>query len=214
MNDGTFDLNAFIKESKDILIDPKSYFATMKTSGGMTDPFIKAVIYGAVAGAISFLWSLLHIGAAGGILFGGTFGIMIFVWSIVAAILGLFISGVVLLIISSICKGNTDFEANVRVVAAVMVLMPVSAFLGFATGINIYLGLIIGLAINIYLLWLLYNGLVEALRTNVETTKIIMYVLIVIFIVIMLLGIGAKRRAAHIFDNSDMKEMMQDLRKN
>jgi hypothetical protein len=214
MNNGTFDLNAFIKESKDLLTNPKSYFATMRTSGGMVEPLIKAVIYGVIAGAFSFLWSLLKIGAAGSVVFGGAYGIMIFVGSIITAIIGLFIGAVVLLVISSICKGSTDFEANVRVVAATMVLMPISAFFGFAMGINLYLGLIIGLAINIYVLWLFYNGLVEALKTSVETTKIVMYVLIALLVVIMLLGIGAKRRTAQMFDNPDVKEMMKDIQKN
>jgi hypothetical protein len=214
MNNGTFDLNAFIKESKDLLINPKLYFATMRTSGGMVDPLIKAVIYGVIAGAFSFLWSILKIGATGSVVFGGAYGIMIFVGSIITAIIGLFIGAVILLVISSICKGSTDFEANVRVVAATMVLMPLSAFFGFAAGINLYLGLIIGLAINIYALWLLYNGLVEALKTSVETTKIVMYVLIALLVVIMLLGIGAKKRTEQLFDNPDVKEMMKDIQKN
>ena len=38
MSDSTFDFNLFIKESKDVLTNPKSYFSTMKTSGGMTEP--------------------------------------------------------------------------------------------------------------------------------------------------------------------------------
>ncbi|MEI6048590.1 MAG: Yip1 family protein [Bacteroidota bacterium] len=214
MNNGNFDFNAFIKESKDILLNPKLYFATMKTTGGMTEPLIKAVIYGAIAGAISFLWSLLKIGVIGGSIFGGAIGIKAFVWSVVGAVIGLFIGAVVLLVISSICKGSTDFEANVRVTAAVMVVMPVSAFFGFATGINLYLGLIIGLVVNIFALWLLYNGLVESLKTSVETTKIVMYVLIALIVVMTLVGLGTTRRAAQYFDKSDMKELMKDLKKN
>src|SRR5664280_1978619 len=119
MSDGTFDLNLFIKESVDVLVNPKSYFSTMKTSGGMSEPLIKAVIYGAVAGAIAFIWSLLKIGAMTG--FGGAIGIMVFIWSIIGAIIGLFIGAVILLVISSICKGSTDFEANIRVTASVTV---------------------------------------------------------------------------------------------
>ncbi len=62
MSDGTFDVNLFIKESKEVLVNPKSYFSTMKTSGGITEPLIKAVIYGAVAGAIALIWSILNLG--------------------------------------------------------------------------------------------------------------------------------------------------------
>jgi hypothetical protein len=216
MNNGTFDLNAFIKESKEVLMNPKSYFSTMPTSGGMTEPLIKAVIYGAVAGAIAFLWSILKIGGATSGLVGGAVGIMVFFSYIIGAIIGLFILAVILLVISSICKGNTDFEANLRVTAAVMVVMPISAFFGFAGGINIYLGVIIGLAINIFSLWLLYNGLIESLKSKPETTKIVIYVLIAIFVLFMLLGLGAKRKANQFmneYNNSDMKEMMKDLEK-
>ena len=215
MSDGTFDVNAFIQESKDILVNPKAYFSTMKTSGGLTEPLIKAVLYGAIAGAISFIWSLLKIGAMTG--FGGAIGIMVFIWSIIGAIIGLFIGAVILLVISSICKGSTDFEANLRVTAALMVMMPINALLGFAGHLNLYFGVIVSIAISLYALWMLYNGLVEALKSNPETTKIVSYILVAIIVLFMLLGIGAKRRANQFmneFNNKDVKEMMKDLPKN
>ena len=62
MSDSNFDFSLFVSESQDVLMNPKSYFSTMKTSGGITEPLVKAVIYGAIAGAISFIWSLLRIG--------------------------------------------------------------------------------------------------------------------------------------------------------
>ena len=213
MSDSTFDFNLFVKESKEILINPKSYFSTMKTTGGMSEPLIKAVIYGAIAGALAFIWSLLKIGAVTGGMFGGAIGIMVFIWSIIGAIIGLFIGAVILLVISSICKGSTDFEANMRVTAAVMVIMPISAFFGFAGHLNLYLGVIIGLAVNIFALWLLYNGLVEALKSNPETTKIVSYVLVAIFVLFMIIGFGARRRANQFmneFNNKDIKEMLKE----
>ncbi len=213
MNNGTFDFNLFIKESKDVLVNPKSYFSAMKTSGGMTEPLIKAVIYGAVAGVFSFLWSILNLRGVTGGMFGGALGIMSFVWSIIFAIIGLFIGAVILLVISSICKGNTDFEANVRVTAAVMVVMPISAFLGFLGHFSPYIVVIISLAINLFALWLFYNALVEALKSNVETTKIVSYVLIAIFVLVMLLGFFAARKTNQIFNqfkNTDLKELMKD----
>jgi len=215
MSNGTFDFNEFIRESKEVLLNPKSYFSTMKITGGMTDPLIKAVIYGAIAGVFSFLWNILNIGAGSGGMYGSA-GIMIIIWSIIAAIIGLFIGGVIVLVISSICKGNTDFEANIRVMAALLVVMPVKSFLGFSGHLNIYLGVIIGLVVSIFALWLLYNGLVEALKTNPETTKIVSYVLIAITIIIMLAGFFTARRTNQImkeFNSSDFKEMMKDAPK-
>lgn len=218
MSNGTFDFNEFIKESKDVLVNPKSYFSTMRTSGGMAEPLIKAVIYGAVAGIFTFLWSLLHFGAVTSGILGSAVGILSFVWSIVAAIIGLFIGAVILLVISAICKGNTDFEANVRVTAACLVVMPISAFFGFLGGINLYLGVVISLAVGVLSLWLLYNGLVEALKSTPSTTKIVIYVLVAIFVIFTLVGIGAKRRASQLmkdFSNDpDLKELMKDAPNN
>ena len=217
MSENTFDVNAFIQESKDVLVNPKSYFSTMKTTGGITEPLINAVIYGAIAGAIAFIWSLLKIGVMSGGMFGGGIGVMVFIWSIVGAIIGLFIGAVILLVISSICKGNTDFEANVRVTAAIMVIMPISAFFGFAGHFNLYLGVIVGLVVNLFALWLFYNGLIEALKANPETTKIVSYVLVAIFVVFMLIGFGARKRANQFmndFNNKDVKEMLKDSPKN
>lgn len=213
MSNGTFDFNEFISESKAVLTDPKTYFTTMKTTGGISEPLIKAVVYGAIAGVFGLLWGILKIGAGGG-MFGGTFGIMAFIWYIFAAVIGLFIGAVILLIISSICKGNTDFEACARVTAAVMVILPITAFFGFAGGINLYLGLIISLALQIFSLWLLYNGLVYALKSKPETTKIVMYVLVALFVLFTIAGLGAKRRVDRYmneFNNSDMKELMRDM---
>ena len=141
---------------------------------------------------------------------------MVFIWSIIGAIIGLFIGAVILLVISSICKGSTDFEANVRVTAACMVIMPISAFFGFAGHFNIYLGCNISLALSIFALWLLYNGLVEALKANPETTKIVIYILIAITVLILIFSIGALGRTSRQFMNEfnkDVKEMMKDCLK-
>ena len=214
---GSFDFNAFINESKETLLNPKSYFAGLKTSGGMAEPLIKAVIYGAIAGVFAFLWSVLKIGAmTGGMFGGGAVGVMVFVWYIIAAVIGLFIGAVIVLVISAICKGSTDFESNVRVTASLMVLMPISALLAFAGGINLYLGVIITLGVNIFGLWLLYNALIETLKAKPETTKIVGYVLIALFVLMMLGKIATLRKANQFmegFRNSDFKEMMKEMEK-
>jgi hypothetical protein len=100
-----------------------------------------------------------------------------------------------------------------RVTAAVMVVMPISALLGFSGHFNLYFGLILGLAVNVFALWLLYNGLVEALKSKPETTKIVIYVLIAILILFMLIGLGARRRADRFFNNSEYKELLKDIDK-
>jgi hypothetical protein len=193
---GSFDFNAFINESKETLLNPKSYFATLKTTGGMTEPVIKAVIYGVITGIFSLLWwGILKVGAAGG-MFGGAIGIMGFIWSIIGAVIGLFVGGVILLIISAICSGSTDFESNVRVTASLMVLMPINVALGFFSGISLHLGLIISMIVGLYGLWMLYNALVETLKAKQETAKIVCYVLAALSLLFTISGLFALKKAS------------------
>jgi len=126
----TFDLNLCIKESKETIVNSKGYFAALKTSGGLAEPVIKALIYSVVAGVIVFLWGVIGLGGQVGV-FGAGIGAMALVWTIIGAMAGLFIGAVILLVISAICKVNTDFEAWLRVTASVMVIFPISALLGF-----------------------------------------------------------------------------------
>jgi hypothetical protein len=199
-NNGAFDFNAFINESKETLLNPKSYFAALKTTGGMSEPLIKAVIYGTVTGIFTFLWSVLKLGAVTGGLFGGSIGVMAFVSSIIGAIIGLFIGAVIVLIISAICGGSTDFESNVRVTASLMVLMPVNAALGFISGFSLHLNLIISAAVGLYGLWMLYNALCETLKAKQETAKIVCYVLAALSLLATINGLMALNKAKAVIN--------------
>jgi hypothetical protein len=210
MSDNTFDFNLFLKESRDVLVNPKPYFAALSTKGGMTEPIIKAVIYGAISGAITFIWNMLHIGViSNGMFSGSAIGIMAFIWAILGAVIFLFVGSVILLVISSICKGNTDFEACMRVTATTMVIMPVSSFFNFTGHFNVYFGAIVSIAIGIYALWLLYNGLVETLKANPETSKIVIYVLIALMIIFTLTGISASQRANRYFNDLNSQNLTE-----
>lgn len=186
MSNGTFDFNLFLNESKETLLNPKSYFSTLKTDGGITEPLIKATVYGAISGVILFLWGILGFRAGAGSLIGGAVGINAFIWAIIGSVITLFIGGLVLLLLSSVCKGNTDFETNVRVTAALLVLMPISAVFVFAISISLYLGLVISLIVKLFGLWLLYHALVETLKGKPETAKIVCYVLMGIMVLILI----------------------------
>lgn len=195
MNNDTFDFNSFLKESKEVFVNPKGYFATLKLQGGFTEPLIKAVIYGAIAGVFSLLWSVLNLAVPSGGFYSGGIGVMSFIWSVIGAVLTLFIGAVIILIISSICKGNTDFEANLRVSAVLLVIMPINAFLGFTLGINLIFGTIIMLGVNLLGLWLLINALIQALRAKPEIVKIVSYVLVTLLVLIMIAEMASRRIA-------------------
>lgn len=212
MSNGGFDFKRFISDSIETLTKPKKYFEGMSLTGGLTEPLIKAILYGAVAGILYFLWGVLNLSAVGG-LFGGAIGIMAFIWTIIGAIIGLFIGAVIILVISAIAKGNTDFEACVRVSASIMVLLPVMAVLSLISVFSFRLLGIVNLLINLYGLWLLYNALVSSLKASQKTSQIIIIVLAVIIVLFMLAGLGAKRSADRYLRNmdNDTMEMLRDF---
>lgn len=207
MSEYKFDFKSFLNESRETLLNPKSYFPSMSLSGGMVEPLIKAVIYGLIAGLFTFIWTLLGLTAAGSTAFLGVGGIMALIGSVVAAIIGVLIGGAVMLLISSICDGNRDFEANLRVSAAVMVIYPVSTFFSFLYRINPTLGLLVSMAITFYSIYLVYEAVISALKGKESTAKIVMLVLVVL----ALLGTWGSRRASQsLLRYSDRMEVVEN----
>jgi len=202
MSNNAFDFNKLLKDSRETLLNPKGYFESMSLSGGLAEPLIKAAIYGAVAGLFALVWSLLGWSAMGmGGFMGGAVGIMALIWSVVGAIIGVLIGGAITLAISAICGGNQDFEANLRVAASLMVVYPVSAFFSFLYGISFTLAGVIGVVINLYALYLLYEAVIRSLKGKESSMKI---VLIVLAIIVMLFFFAGRRATRSIQDYSDM----------
>jgi hypothetical protein len=203
MSNESINLNKILKDSRETLLNPKDYFGSMPLTGGFTEPLIKAAIYGTLAGLFALLWSVLGFSAAGVGFLGGAIGIMALIWTIVGAVIGLFIGGVIMLVISAICGGNTDYEANVRVTASLMVMYPINALLAFFNGINFTLGGIITLVVGLYSIYLLYLAAIHALKGKESSAKIVAIVLLVI----SLLGFFTGQRATKSLRNyTDMFE--------
>ncbi len=174
----SFDFQAFIEDSKKALLDPKGYFSSMTKTGGFTEPIIKAIIYGLIAGISGFIWSLLNISATG--MLGTAMGVASIILAPIYALIGVFVGAVIILVVSAICGGSTDFETNLRVAASLMIIMPVNAVLGFIFGISFYLGIFVGLIVSLYGLWMLFNAIVGACKGKEATAKIVAIVLAVI----------------------------------
>lgn len=184
MSEQKFDFNQFISDSKETLLNPKSYFASMKLDGGMGEPLIKALIYSVVAGVLYLIWSFLIVGGVAGGMLGSAAGVGAFFFTIIGGIIGVFIGALIILIISSICSGNNDFEANLRVAASLMVMFPVGA-LASVFMFNFYLGTIVSFLVNLYSLYLLYIAVTTALKGKDQTAKIIMLVLAGIMLIFL-----------------------------
>jgi hypothetical protein len=179
-NENNFDFNEFIAESIHSLRDPKGYFSTFSVTGGYTEPVIKALIYSVIAAVINYIWFIAGLNVAGFGFWGAASGPMVLVGGAIGGVIGLFIGGVIMLIISAICSGNTDYEANVRVVASLMVLTPINAALGFLFIISSGLAALVSLAVSAYGLWMTYNALVLSLQAKESTAKVLVIILLVI----------------------------------
>jgi hypothetical protein len=208
MSNESIDFNKILKDSRETLLNPKVYFGTIPLAGGFTEPLIKAAIYGTVAGLFALLWGILGFSAMGfGGMLGGAVGIMGLIWSIIGAIVAVFVGGALMLVISAICGGNTDYEANVRVTASLMVVYPINAFLAFFYGISFTLGGVVGLVVSLYSIYLLYHAEIQALKGKESNVKIVAIVLVIL----ALLGFFGGRRASKTvrdFSNRYDEEMV------
>ena len=202
MSNETIDLQKIFRETTETLLNPKEYFSSMPLEGGYAEPIIKAAIYGVVAGLFALLWSLLGFSpTGGGGIWGGAVGVMALIWSVVGAIATAFIGGALMAVISIICGGNRDLEANVRVASSLMAIYPIRAFLAFMYGISFELGGIVGLGISLYCVYLIYHAAIEALKGRETSVKIAAIVLVVF----ALIGFyGGKEVYKTLEDNSDM----------
>lgn len=207
-----FNLKRLFQDSRKALLQPKAYFSTMSVEGGLGEPLLKALVYGVVAGIFVLLWSLLNLsGVTGGIL-GGAAGIAGFFGSIIGAVIGVFIGAVVVLIVSAICGGNTDFEPNMRVAATIMVLLPVNAFLGFFGAISLTLSSIISLLVNLYGIYMLYFAVQGVLKAREQPARVVSYVLggvLVLFLIIGMATRSAVKQATGLSEKK-MKEVVRE----
>lgn len=183
-----FNFKKFIEDSKATLFNSNDYFSKMPLSGGLTEPIIKALLYGAIIGVFAFVWMQLGIkNLPDEILSGGGTGVMVLADKIVTSLIGLFIGSAIVLVFSMVLSGNKDFEACVRVVASLMIISVVSSAFSFLSGVNYYLSLIVSIAISLWGLYLLYNALVYALKANKKgSRKLVIILAVLLFLAIIL----------------------------
>lgn len=189
MSNENFSLNKLFRDSMNALFSPKAYFTSMETGGGIGEPVLKALIYGIVAGVLILIWSLLDIIGVTTGTFSGNIGVVGFFGNVIGAVVGVFIGGLIILIISYICSGNKNYEANMRVAAAIMVVLPVNALLGFFGGISVALGAVITLLVSLYGLYMLYNALTVSLQGEKKPAKAISYILGALMVLFTIIGL-------------------------
>lgn len=208
-----FDFGRMIRESVQVLTAPQAFFAGMARTGGLIDPVIRTVIFGFAAAVINLVWSFVPIGlvSTGYRMLGGFVGLIAFP---ILILVGLFIGAAILLVCSAICGGSTDYTFCVRITGVLAVMAPINALLGIASRVNLYLGLLVSLAVSFYSLWLLYNALVHALGGKAAVAKIIALVLAAISILFSLGGLAMARTASRFSEGLAKEgEQFKDFQK-
>ena len=71
-------------------------------------------------------------------------------------------------------------------------ILPVNAILGFFGGISYVLGAIIGLAVNLYGLYMLYTALTTTLKGEKKPAKAISYILGLLLILFTIIGLFSR----------------------
>lgn len=165
MIDRFFNYREFFVEVKKVLVRPEEFFSTMPLQGGLVEPVIKAMIYSAVASMVSVFLPSAVVGATNGII-TSTGGILDILQFLIYSFIGIFACGAMLLTLSSICNGNQNFEANLRVAASMFVLSPVITLIAFIFLKSQLFGTIVLLALVFYSFRILYIALVKALNAK------------------------------------------------
>ena len=184
--DTHFDFSGFLKDSRRVLQDPKGYFATMPTRGGLGDPLIRAALYGLAGGLVNLFWGIfgLRLGpmmfSHGGLGLGGLVALPI------VALLSAVVGGAVFWLAAKLCGVEPEFEAALRAAAACQVLLPVRAAFNLFHAASPNLGLVLGLALAIFGAWLAYNALVQTLGAAERKARIAAIVLAVLALAGML----------------------------
>jgi hypothetical protein len=181
-----------LKETRQILQAPGAYFSSLKdTETTWIDLVLRALFYGLVGGILALLWGLPRLNAVG-LLWGsaGSFWALI-IWPL-AAVGALFLAGLIIWIISSICGGSNDYFKSLRVSGALLAFIPICAFFSFTLRINIYLHTIIFTVISVYGLWILYHALRQYLQSQEKATKFMGIFLLIAVIAFSILTLFPK----------------------
>ncbi len=225
-----FNLREFFGESVRTVLASKKYFSGMPVTGGFAEPLVKAALYGLASGVVMFVFAILKVNTSlvsvPGMVPAGGFGaaLAVLVFSPVAAVIGVFVGGLVLLILSSLCGGSTKFQANARATAALMALAPVSTVLSAVTAVNPAAGMIVSLAVSLYGMVMLYFALTEALKARPASSRVLAVILAVLLTVFTIGGYFGMKQGTRYLQNAidelerkdrpsaeDMKEMMRKL---
>jgi hypothetical protein len=171
-----------------VITRPAEFYASVRDAGGFGAPVVFALVCGLAAGVISAVYAVVGLGAMGGAA-GGAFGAIAGFSAVIVtpifAVIGCFVGGAIVHVISLIAGGKGTYEQSVRVGAYAGAMMPISALLGFVPLLRLLPGL--------YALYLVGIGLITIHAAERKRTWTVMAVLAAILVLLSILGMLAGR---------------------
>lgn len=202
-------LKNFFNECVQTVTAPKNYFINYQKLPEFKTPIIKASVFGLIAGIITFIWSLLGIIPTTSLIKSFISGILLLP---LTSIIMLFIGSLILLLISMICGGSKSYKESVHIQACLLVMVPVNSFFSFTYAVNIYLGILAGIVLSLYALWLSYNGIVYGLSGKPLRARIVVGIVACMIVLLSILSVVALKTAERMLDKSGIS--IEELQKN
>jgi hypothetical protein len=166
-----------------VLTRPASFYASVRDVGGYGAPVVFALVLGIAAGLISAAYLVIGLGAAGGPwggAIGAAAGFGTVIMTPIFAVIGCFVGGAIVHVVSLIAGGKGTYEQSVRVAGYAAAVMPIGALVGFVP--------LLRFLPTLYGLYLVAQGLIAihaAERTKTYVTTGVLAALFVLFAIMM-----------------------------
>lgn len=171
-----------------VLTKPADFYASVREVGGFGAPVVFALVAGLAGGVISAVYAFIGLGATGRAAGGavGTFaGASAVIMTPIFAVIGCFVGGAVVHVVSTIAGGKGTYEQSVRVAGYAGAVMPLSALLSFVP--------LLRFLPTLYGLYLAAVGLVAIHAADRRRTYAVMGVLAALFVIFSILAALAGR---------------------
>ncbi|MDR2098864.1 MAG: hypothetical protein LBO78_02455 [Rickettsiales bacterium] len=154
----------FLTDAFSIMLHPVRYFASIRTDGNYENTIVKVLLYGLVTAGIKILFNIGSITFVGALASAAVFS--------VSAVLITFGLGGIMLFFSYITKGEMNFETAIKAVAGCIFMYPV-AYVAYHIAFAYWVLFFFSIAIDLYIVFLLYVATTYCLKGEVEIARII-----------------------------------------
>ncbi|HEY6002917.1 MAG TPA: YIP1 family protein [Anaeromyxobacter sp.] len=188
-----------------VLTKPASFYASVRDAGGFGSPVVFALVLGIVAGVISAAYAVLGIGAAGaGPMGGAMVGFSAIIATPIVAVIGCFVGGAIVHVVSLIAGGKGTYEQSVRVAGYAAATMPISALLSFVPFLQF--------VVFLYGLYLAAQGIIAIHAANRTKTYVVTGVLAVLVVVLGIMATVAGHAMQQVGSEMQHQQDLQRVR--